>query len=64
MDAMQCYATIKTVFMRTLNDRGKYISLNVKEQIQVESSVDINSRKLRIRKERKTQIFDVYRSGC
>lgn len=38
MDATQGYATIKTVFMKTLNDRGKIHKLkckgaNVKEQV-------------------------------
>lgn len=39
MHATQCYATIKNYVYEDAKDRGKYMSLTVKEAIQDKSSV-------------------------
>lgn len=64
MDATQCYVTIKTVFMKTLNDRGKIHKLKCKGANSSLKQCDINPRKMHIKKERNPQILDVYRLGC
>lgn len=46
------YATFKTIFMKTLNDRGKCISSNAKERIQDKSN-DINPGEMHINMRKK-----------